>query len=86
MKGEYFMMGWKNICQQMIVAVLFFNLCGCGGLGQSAADAGDEDIQVIEGLWVGKWFCEKTGHSGPMRCRLTRIKEGHYLARYDGFV
>lgn len=85
MKNEESLVRCKNMCQQMTVGILLFFVCGCGGLGQSAADAGDEDIQVIEGLWVGKWFCEKTGHSGPMRCRLTRIKEGQYLARYDGF-
>ena len=88
MKGERSMMVWKNIFQKMIIVVLFFSLYGCGGLGQSCQTTAvvvDENSQAIEGLWVGKWYCEKTGHSGPMRCQLTRIKEGQYLARYDGF-
>jgi len=35
-----------------------------------------------EGKWVGKWFCEKTGHSGYLSCRLKHIKANHYKAHY----
>jgi len=85
MKDEKSLVGWKSIYQLMTVGVLLLFVLGCGGLGHTTADGGEQDVQAIEGLWVGKWYCHKTGHSGPMRCRLTRITEGQYLARYDGF-
>ena len=78
MKGKEYLLGLLS------VGVLLFFVCGCGGLGQTTAGESEQGVQSIEGLWVGKWYCEKTGHSGPLRCKLTRITEGQYKAQYDG--
>ena len=40
--------------------------------------------QRIEGNWSGTWYCETTGHSGKLQCRLTHMEDNHYQAKYTG--
>ena len=61
-------------------------MAGCQGLvrcGDLTEGSGDVSSR-IEGKWVGKWYCETTGHSGKLRCRLTQVGSDTYKARYDG--
>lgn len=36
------------------------------------------------GVWKGRWQSETTGHSGPMRARVTPRSDGSYDARFVG--
>lgn len=36
----------------------------------------------MEGRWKGEWRSEWNGHSGGLRCMMTREREGAYLARF----
>ncbi len=38
----------------------------------------------ILGQWQGKWYCEKTGHEGPLKCKLLKIEDNKYKAKYSG--
>lgn len=36
----------------------------------------------IEGAWEGKWVSDANGHTGRLRCLLTRQDDSHYEARF----
>jgi hypothetical protein len=38
--------------------------------------------QGINGRWQGEWHSEGSGHSGGLRCILTRDADGHYVADF----
>ena len=84
------MAGIKSVTG-LIGAVLLcaWPLLGVGGCQGSACcrdlvTGPSEAPANIEGKWVGKWYCETTGHSGKLRCRLTQVGPDKYKARYDG--
>lgn len=41
-----------------------------------------QDISRIEGLWVGRWECERTGTKGSLRCRLSHLVGRHFRAEF----
>ena len=36
----------------------------------------------IQGRWEGKWLSEVNGHTGKLRCLLSRLDDTQYKARY----
>lgn len=40
------------------------------------------DGDPMVGRWQGDWESESNGHSGGLRCMLTRVDEGAYFARF----
>ena len=39
-------------------------------------------LNDIQGRWEGKWLSEVNGHTGKLRCLLTRLDDAQYKARY----
>jgi hypothetical protein len=43
----------------------------------------------IEGRWLGEWVSDETGHSGELKCLLSRVRpnelEAKFLATFRGF-
>lgn len=62
-----------------VSCAVVFLLAGCAGVERAGCEAAADDL---EGKWVGKWTCEKTGHSGYLSCRLKRMEADHYQAQY----
>lgn len=48
----------------------------------AAAGAKPADATDITGRWQGTWTSEASGHSGGLRCLITRIDTKTYHARY----
>ena len=36
------------------------------------------------GVWRGRWYSQRTGHSGPVRAHITPVGEGRYEAKFSG--
>lgn len=69
----------------MTVTVLPLLLaCGCSSFNRDWKRAAQQPVQSdsIEGRWEGKWLSEVNGHTGKLRCLLTRENEGHCSARF----
>ncbi len=60
---------------RIIVTIVLFVLI----LGMNSASA-DEPT----GVWKGRWYSQRTGHSGPMRATITPAGNGQYDARFSG--
>jgi hypothetical protein len=56
---------------------LFWVLAACVSASSSFADE-------PTGRWKGRWSSGKTGHSGPMRARVTPVGDGTYKAVFAG--
>ena len=59
-------------------------MVGCSSFNRdwdALADASDSTDDIV-GRWDGTWTSEQTGHSGRLRCIVTRIDEQHYDARF----
>ena len=43
-----------------------------------------QDVQKarIEGLWLGRWESDTTGHRGSLRCRLVHLAGRHFRAEF----
>ena len=69
----------------MLAAVLALATSSCGTLAYDRAwqhfDA-VADASGLVGRWKGEWESEWNGHSGGLRCMLTREDEDVYLARF----
>lgn len=66
------------------LACLVLATCGCNSFQQQwtkmAADS--PPPHEIVGRWQGTWSSDPSGHTGPLRCILTKVGETGYQARY----
>ncbi|HEX5222727.1 MAG TPA: hypothetical protein VFZ59_24440 [Verrucomicrobiae bacterium] len=60
-----------------IVCVLL--LCGCCSFNRAWNKAGrtPPPADSIEGRWEGRWLSDHNGHTGKLRCVLTRVNGNH---------
>ena len=58
--------------------------CGCSTFNRAWREAGRQPAQTnsIEGRWEGRWLSEANGHSGKLRCLMSRQPDGDYAARF----
>lgn len=69
----------------LLGVVLALLVPGCGAIGFQRAWASFEPAAEgvgMEGRWKGEWRSEWNGHSGGLRCLMTRTDETSYLARF----
>jgi hypothetical protein len=59
-------------------------LCGCCGFNRAWDKAGQTPASAdsIEGRWEGRWLSDINGHTGRLRCLLTRSGDTNYTARF----
>lgn len=59
-------------------------LCGCCGFNRAWNKAGQPSVPAdpIEGRWEGRWLSDVNGHTGRLRCLLTRNSDTNYTARF----
>ena len=71
-----------------LVAVLALVTPSCGAIAYDRAwsrfDAAaiDGEGGAMVGRWKGEWASEWNGHSGGLRCMMTRADDGGYCARF----
>lgn len=65
------------------LAIIMTTLTGCGRFEREWKQATAQALTPgnIEGPWEGQW-ASTNGHSGRLRCILTRAADGEYLARF----
>jgi hypothetical protein len=65
----------------VLTAVL---LCGCSTFNRDWKKAARQPVPAgsIEGRWDGKWLSGVNGHTGRLRCLLTRGDDRRYQARF----
>lgn len=65
--------------------LLSFVVSSCGTLAYNRAWEDFEPVLTIdpaEGRWTGEWKSDWNGHSGGLRCMLTRKSADTYFARF----
>lgn len=72
-------MPWWALAMATVLAML---LCGCSSFNRSwnRASQSPPPTDSIEGRWEGRWLSDANGHTGKLRCQLTRDPEGKYTA------
>jgi hypothetical protein len=65
-------------------SLLALLLCGCSVFNRDWKRASAQGIQPnsAEGPWEGRWISETNGHSGNLRCLMTRVSDSEYRARF----
>ncbi len=60
---------------------------GCATFGRDwkSASKTNPPPASIEGRWEGRWISSSDSHSGKLRCLLTRLEDGRYLARFHSY-
>ena len=69
----------------MVVAALPLLLtCGCSTFNRDWKKAAQQPtpIDSIEGRWEGRWLSETNGHTGKLRCLVTREGEDRCAAQF----
>lgn len=69
---------------QWVVLVSTVLLAGCSTFNRDweRMAAAPAKAEGIEGRWDGKWNSEQTGHSGRLRCILSKKTPDSYWARF----
>lgn len=59
-------------------------LCGCSTFNRDWRNAAKNSAPAnsVEGRWEGRWLSDANGHSGALRCLVTRVDEAHCRARF----
>lgn len=59
-------------------------LCGCSTFNRDWKKAAEKPAAAnsIEGRWDGTWLSDKNGHTGRLRCLLSRETDARYQARF----
>lgn len=59
-------------------------LCGCSSFNRDWRKAAHQPVapDAIEGRWEGSWISDVNGHSGKLRCLLTREEADRYRAHF----
>jgi hypothetical protein len=63
-------------------AVLLLLLAGCSSFDRDFEAAGAASADPLVGRWEGSWTSDDTGHTGDLRCLITKEGAGEYSARY----
>jgi hypothetical protein len=65
-----------------LAAILLVLLCGCSSFNRAWHQAGQTPAvtESIEGRWEGTWSSDANGHTGKLRCVLSREPDGKYTA------
>jgi hypothetical protein len=69
----------------MSIAVLpLLLMCGCSTFNRDWEKAARQSVppDSIEGRWEGKWLSEVNGHSGNLRCLVSREGDDRCAARF----
>ncbi len=66
------------------LACIAFALAGCSTFDRDWKAAADTPAAPgsIEGRWLGTWKSDRNGHSGELRCLMTRAGTNTYSARF----
>jgi hypothetical protein len=67
-----------------VVALPILLLCGCSTFNRDWEKAAQQPKapDSIEGCWEGKWLSDVNGHTGRLRCLLSRESDSCYQARF----
>lgn len=79
------MRGHRPLSCVVLGLLLVFGATSCGTLAYDRAwdsHVTDDPQDPMQGRWRGRWSSEWNGHSGGLRCLMTREEEGRYLARF----
>jgi len=58
-------------------------VCGCSTFNRDWKNAGQQSASsLIEGRWDGKWLSDVNGHTGRLRCLLSRETDNRFQARF----
>lgn len=59
-------------------------LCGCSSFNHAWKQAGSTPAprDSVEGRWEGDWLSAANGHTGNLRCLITKQADGPYEARF----
>ncbi len=62
----------------------FLLLCGCSTFNRDWRSAAKNPAPAnsVEGRWEGRWLSDANGHTGALRCLVTRVDEAHCRARF----
>ena len=73
-----------KMTQAICALMLGMAATGCSTFNREWKMAATEPRPVndITGPWEGSWNSDKNGHSGNLRCLLSKIDDTHYRARY----
>lgn len=66
----------------LLVVGLLLNGCSTFNRDWKSAAATTEPVDGIQGRWQGAWLSDVSGHTGRLRCLLTRDAAGRYQARF----
>jgi hypothetical protein len=66
-----------------LLLVLSLVLCGCSFSHEwKQAAKFSSPVSELEGRWQGTWVSEVNGHTGALRCLMSREEAGRYRARF----
>ncbi|MDA1274987.1 MAG: hypothetical protein O2960_13210 [Verrucomicrobia bacterium] len=66
----------------LIVLALLFSGCSTFNRDWKAAGSLPNATDGMQGRWAGKWVSNVNGHSGALRCLVSKETEGNYKARF----
>lgn len=66
----------------IVTLLLALSTTGCSKFNRDWRAAGKVQPHGVAGRWEGKWASDANGHSGKLRCLLTRVSENSYEARF----
>ena len=71
----------NSVCLMTLPILL---LCGCSTFNRDWKEAARQPLapDSIEGRWEGKWLSDANGHTGKLRCLLSRESDSRYSARF----
>ena len=74
----------ERVCSLALVIALTLFLCGCSSFNRAWKQAGSTPAppDSIEGRWDGRWLSAANGHTGNLRCLITKKADGPYEARF----
>ena len=79
--------GQSSRTQISLAALALFLILGATGCSTfnrdwKAAAVSPDSANGIEGRWLGTWLSEVNGHTGQLRCLISKQTAGRYQARF----
>jgi hypothetical protein len=73
-----------RVLRHALTAAGVLLLCGCSSFNRAWREAAAPPVGApsIEGRWEGRWLSDVNGHTGRLRCLLSRNAETNYTARF----
>ena len=68
----------------LVSSILWLLVAGCSTFNHDWKNAATQPVPAdnISGRWEGGWQSEANGHSGRLRCLITKQDRGQYAARF----